>query len=187
MIHYTLKSMFSAIPALQYIILNRTEKSKPANFTVITILNIQVNTEVTVVADEEQIKSKRLSRVELFRLSFWRKLCSFTLLTVRCQKLVKRISSWKVSRHITRNTTCSFWFVFIGHIEVESPRFRSGQQRNSWSTHCEVVRFSKATSRPFFFSLLFYFNMFYGIICLWLVTHCCVATEFNELLSQSFC
>ena len=43
MIHYTLKSMFSAIPALQYIILNRTKKSKPANFTVITILNIQVN------------------------------------------------------------------------------------------------------------------------------------------------
>lgn len=63
MIHYTLKSMFSAIPTLQYIILNRTEKSKPANFTVITILNIQVNTEVTVVADEEQIKSKRLSQV----------------------------------------------------------------------------------------------------------------------------
>ena len=55
--------MFSAIPALQYIILNRTEKSKPANFIVITILNIQVNTEVTVEADEEQIKSKRLSQV----------------------------------------------------------------------------------------------------------------------------
>ena len=70
MIHYTLKSMFSAIPALQYIILNRTKKSKPANFTVITILNIQVNAKATVVADEEQIKSKRLSRVELFRLSF---------------------------------------------------------------------------------------------------------------------
>ena len=62
--------MFSAIPALQYIILNRTKKSKPANFTVITILNIQVNAKATVVADEEQIKSKRLSRVELFRLSF---------------------------------------------------------------------------------------------------------------------
>lgn len=70
MIHYTLKSMFSAIPALQYIILNRTKKSKPANFTVITILDIQVNAEVTVVADEEQIKPKRLSRVELFGLSF---------------------------------------------------------------------------------------------------------------------
>ena len=70
MIQYTLKSMFSAIPALQYIILNRTKKSKPANFTVITILNIQVNAKATVVADEEQIKSKRLSRVELFRLSF---------------------------------------------------------------------------------------------------------------------
>ena len=55
--------MFSAIPALQYIILNRTEKSKPANFTVITILNIQINAEVTVVADEEQIKSKRPSQV----------------------------------------------------------------------------------------------------------------------------
>ena len=60
--------MFSAIPALQYIILNRTKKSKPANFTVITILNIQVNAKATVVADEEQIKSKRLSRVESFRL-----------------------------------------------------------------------------------------------------------------------
>ena len=121
MIHYTLKSMFSAIPAWQYIILNRTEKSKPANFTVITILNIQINAEVTVVADEEQIKSKRLSRVELFRLSFWRKLCSFTLLTVRCQKLVKRISSWKVSHNITSNmshTTCWLWFAFIKHIEV---------------------------------------------------------------------
>lgn len=70
MIHYTLKSMFSAIPALQYIILNRTKKSKPANFTVITILDIQVNAEVTVVADEEQIKPKRLSQVELFGLSF---------------------------------------------------------------------------------------------------------------------
>ena len=70
MIHYTLKSMFSAIRALQYIILNRTEKSKPANFTVIPILNIQVNAKATVVADEEQIKSKRPSRVELFRLSF---------------------------------------------------------------------------------------------------------------------
>lgn len=70
MIHYTLKSMFSAIPALQYIILNRTKKSKPANFTVITILDIQVNAEVTVVADEEQIKSKRPSRIELFGLSF---------------------------------------------------------------------------------------------------------------------
>ena len=70
MIHYTLKSMFSTIPALQYIILNRTKKSKPANFTVITILNIQIKAEVTVVADEEQIKSKRPSRVELFRLSF---------------------------------------------------------------------------------------------------------------------
>lgn len=70
MIHYTLKSMFSAIPALQYIILNRTKKSKPANFTVIPILNIQVNAKATVVADEEQIKSKRPSRVELFRLSF---------------------------------------------------------------------------------------------------------------------
>ena len=62
--------MFSAIPALQYIILNRMKKSKPANFTVITILNIQIKAEVTVVADEEQIKSKRPSRVELFRLSF---------------------------------------------------------------------------------------------------------------------
>ena len=62
--------MFSAIQALQYIILNRTEKSKPANLTVITILNIQIKAEVTVVADEEQIKSKRPSRVELFRLSF---------------------------------------------------------------------------------------------------------------------
>ena len=62
--------MFSAIPALQYIILNRTEKSKPANFTVIPILNIQVNAKATVVADEEQIKSKRPSRVELFSLSF---------------------------------------------------------------------------------------------------------------------
>ena len=62
--------MFSAIPALQYIILNRTKKSKPANFTVITILDIQVNAEVTVVADEEQIKPKRPSRVELFGLSF---------------------------------------------------------------------------------------------------------------------
>ena len=62
--------MFSAIPALQYIILNRTKKSKPANFIVITILNIQVNAEATVVADEEEIISKRLSRVELFRLSF---------------------------------------------------------------------------------------------------------------------
>ena len=62
--------MFSAIPALQYIILNRTKKSKPANFTVITILDIQVNAEVTVVADEEQIKSKRPSRIELFGLSF---------------------------------------------------------------------------------------------------------------------
>ena len=70
MIHYTLKSMFSAIPALQYIILNRTKKSKPANFTVITILDIQVNAEVNVVADEEQIKSKRPSRIELFGLSF---------------------------------------------------------------------------------------------------------------------
>ena len=55
--------MFSAIPALQYIILNRTKKSKPANFTVITILNIQIKAEVTVVADEEQIKSKRPSQV----------------------------------------------------------------------------------------------------------------------------
>ena len=62
--------MFSTIPALQYIILNRTKKSKPANFTVIPILNIQVNAKATVVADEEQIKSKRPSRVELFRLSF---------------------------------------------------------------------------------------------------------------------
>ena len=48
-----IESMFSAIPALQYIILNRTKKSKPANFTVITILNIQVNAKATVVADEE--------------------------------------------------------------------------------------------------------------------------------------
>ena len=185
MIHYTLKSMFSAIPALQYIILNRTEKSKPANFTVITILNIQIKAEVTVVADEEQVKSKRPSRAELFRLSFSREFCSFTLLTVRCQKLVKRISSWKVAHNNTSNTTYWLWFAVIKHIEVKSPRFRFGQQRNSWSTQCEVVRFSKATSR-LYFSLLFYFNIFCVIICLWLVTHCCVATEFNEFLSQSF-
>ena len=88
--------------------------------------------------------------------------------------------------HVTSQETrhVHFEFAFIRHIEVDSPRFRSGQQKNSWSTHFEVIRFSKATGRPFF-PLLFYFNMFYAIICLWLVTHCCVATEFNELLSQS--
>lgn len=63
MIHYTVRILFSAIPALQYIILNAIY----AQLTVIPFPKFQVNAEATVDADEEQIKSKKLSRVKLFR------------------------------------------------------------------------------------------------------------------------
>ena len=96
-------------------------------------------------------------------------LCNHVLITLR---LGNNMLSWKESCDITCNTICSFWFLFISHIDVESPGFRFDQQEICDQFIREVAGFNEDTLA--FILFLLNFSKFDAKISLRLVTqHCC--------------
>ena len=104
------------------------------------------------------------------------------VLTVRRQRLVNGILSREESCDITCNTTCSFWYVFIRHIDVESLGFRFDQQEICDQFICEVAGFNEDTLAFILFMLNF--SKFGAKISLRLVTQHCCGLKNDILLSR---
>lgn len=105
-------------------------------------------------------------------------MCNHVLITLR---LGNNMLSWKESCDITCNTICSFWFLFISHIDVESPGFRFDQQEICDQFIREVAGFNEDTLA--FILFLLNFSKFDAKISLRLVTqHCCgFKNELNNI------
>ena len=101
------------------------------------------------------------------------------VLTVRRQRLVNGMWSREESCDITCNTTCSFWYVFIRHIDVE---FRFDQQEICDQFICEVAGFNEDTLAFILFMLNF--SKFGAKISLRLVTQHCCGLKNDILLSR---